>query len=85
MARNGAEAGGGPVASISGGAGNWGGGHPRLPGGWVALLCANRRSMPNADASKWTSTDEVARVVLFLASPESAPVNGAAVPVYGRS
>jgi NAD(P)-dependent dehydrogenase (short-subunit alcohol dehydrogenase family) len=46
---------------------------------------ANRRSMPDADASKWTATDEVARVVLFLASPESAPVNGAAVPVYGRS
>ena len=46
---------------------------------------ANRRSMPDADASKWTSPDEVARVILFLASPESAPVNGAAVPVYGRS
>jgi NAD(P)-dependent dehydrogenase (short-subunit alcohol dehydrogenase family) len=46
---------------------------------------ANRRSMPDADASKWTSPAEVARVILFLASAESAPVNGAAVPVYGRS
>ncbi|HSU14689.1 SDR family oxidoreductase [Longimicrobium sp.] len=46
---------------------------------------ANRRSMPDADASKWTPPEEIARVVLFLASPESAPVNGAAVPVYGRS
>jgi NAD(P)-dependent dehydrogenase (short-subunit alcohol dehydrogenase family) len=46
---------------------------------------ANRRSMPSADASKWTAPDEVARVILFLASPGSAPVNGAAVPVYGRS
>jgi len=46
---------------------------------------ANRRAMPNADASRWTSPDEIARVVLFLASPESAAVNGAAVPVYGRS
>ena len=46
---------------------------------------ANRRSMPDADASRWTPPEEVARVVLFLASPESAPVNGAAVPVYGRS
>jgi hypothetical protein len=27
----------------------------------------------------------VARVILFLASRDSAPVNGAAVPVYGRS
>jgi NAD(P)-dependent dehydrogenase (short-subunit alcohol dehydrogenase family) len=46
---------------------------------------ANRRAMPNADASKWTQPDEIARVVLFLASPESSAVNGAAVPVYGRS
>lgn len=46
---------------------------------------ANRRAMPNADASKWTPPDEIARVVLFLAGPGSAPVNGAAVPVYGRS
>jgi NAD(P)-dependent dehydrogenase (short-subunit alcohol dehydrogenase family) len=41
--------------------------------------------MPDADHSRWTPPEEVARVVLFLASPESAPVNGAAVPVYGRS
>ena len=46
---------------------------------------ANRRAMPNADASRWTPPEEVARVILFLASPDSAPVNGAAVPVYGRS
>jgi len=46
---------------------------------------ANRRAMPNADFAKWISTDDVARVILFLASSESAPVNGAAVPVYGRS
>ncbi len=46
---------------------------------------ANRRAMPDADASKWTPPEEIARVILFLASPESAPVNGAAVPVYGRS
>jgi NAD(P)-dependent dehydrogenase (short-subunit alcohol dehydrogenase family) len=46
---------------------------------------ANRRSMPNADHSKWVPTEEVARVILFLASPASAAVNGAAVPVYGSS
>ncbi|HYH81982.1 MAG TPA: SDR family oxidoreductase [Longimicrobium sp.] len=46
---------------------------------------ANRQAMPDADASKWTPPDEIARVVLFLASPDAAPVNGAAVPVYGRS
>lgn len=46
---------------------------------------ANRRAMPDADASKWTAPEEVARVILFLASGESSAVNGAAVPVYGRS
>lgn len=46
---------------------------------------ANRKSMPNADPSGWTPPEEIARVVVFLASPASAAVNGAAVPVYGRS
>jgi NAD(P)-dependent dehydrogenase (short-subunit alcohol dehydrogenase family) len=46
---------------------------------------ANRRAMPDADASLWTPLAEVARVVRFLASDESAPVSGASVPVYGRS
>lgn len=46
---------------------------------------ANRRSMPKADHSAWTPPEEIARVILFLASPGSAAVNGAAVPVYGRS
>jgi NAD(P)-dependent dehydrogenase (short-subunit alcohol dehydrogenase family) len=45
----------------------------------------NRRAMPNADASKWTPPEEIARVVLFLASAGSAAVNGASVPVAGRS
>jgi NAD(P)-dependent dehydrogenase (short-subunit alcohol dehydrogenase family) len=46
---------------------------------------ANRRAMPDADHGRWTPPEEIARVVLFLASSESAAVNGAAVPVYGRS
>jgi NAD(P)-dependent dehydrogenase (short-subunit alcohol dehydrogenase family) len=46
---------------------------------------ANRRSMPDADHARWTPPEEIARVVLFLAGPESGAVNGAAVPVYGRS
>jgi len=46
---------------------------------------ANRRSMPNADHGKWTPPEEIARVIVFLASPASAAVNGAAVPVYGKS
>ncbi|HYJ79032.1 MAG TPA: SDR family oxidoreductase [Longimicrobiaceae bacterium] len=46
---------------------------------------ANRRAMPGADYSTWTAPEEIARVILFLASPDSSAVNGAAVPVYGRS
>jgi NAD(P)-dependent dehydrogenase (short-subunit alcohol dehydrogenase family) len=46
---------------------------------------ANRRAMPDADASKWTAPEEIARAILFLASPDASAVNGAAVPVYGRS
>jgi NAD(P)-dependent dehydrogenase (short-subunit alcohol dehydrogenase family) len=45
----------------------------------------NRRHMPKADSSRWTQPDEIARVILFLASNEAAPINGASIPVYGRS
>lgn len=46
---------------------------------------ANRRSMPDADHSAWTPPEEVARVIHYLASDAARCVNGAAVPVYGRS
>lgn len=46
---------------------------------------ANRRAMPDAKAETWTQPAEIARVVRFLASTDSAPVSGAAVPVYGES
>jgi len=46
---------------------------------------ANRVQMPDADYSKWVPPTEVARVIAFLASDESNPVSGAAVPVYGRA
>ncbi len=42
---------------------------------------ANRRAMPDADHSKWTSPEAIARVIVFLLSPESAPTTGALVPV----
>jgi NAD(P)-dependent dehydrogenase (short-subunit alcohol dehydrogenase family) len=42
---------------------------------------ANRRAMPNADRSKWTSPDAIAGVMAFLLSSESAPTTGALVPV----
>ena len=50
-----------------------------LPG--TIDTAANRRAMPDADRSKWTSPDAVARVIAFLLSSESAPTTGALVPV----
>jgi NAD(P)-dependent dehydrogenase (short-subunit alcohol dehydrogenase family) len=45
----------------------------------------NRESMPNADTSAWVAPEEIARVVRFLVSGDSAVTSGAAVPVYGRA
>ena len=42
---------------------------------------ANRASMPDADHDKWPKVPDVARSYLFLASPTSHLVNGAALPV----
>ena len=46
---------------------------------------ANRRAMPDADFSKWTSPEDIARVVRFLCSDGARAIHGAAIPVYGQS
>lgn len=46
---------------------------------------ANRKAMPDADASRWPTVEDVARVIVFLASPANGCARGAIVPVYGRS
>ena len=46
---------------------------------------ANREAMPDADYEKWVPPEQIAKVVRFLLSPDSAPLSGAAVPVYGRA
>jgi NAD(P)-dependent dehydrogenase (short-subunit alcohol dehydrogenase family) len=46
---------------------------------------ANREAMPDADHSKWVPPEEIGKVIRFLISDDSAPVSGAAVPVYGRA
>lgn len=46
---------------------------------------ANRAGQPDADHSRWVAPAEIAPVIRFLASDESAPTSGAAVPVYGRA
>lgn len=45
----------------------------------------NRADMPNADWGKWVSPQDIAQVVLFLASPAAAAIHGAAIPVEGLS
>jgi NAD(P)-dependent dehydrogenase (short-subunit alcohol dehydrogenase family) len=42
---------------------------------------ANRKSMPSADPGKWVSPESIARLLVFLASDEAAPINGALIPV----
>ena len=44
----------------------------------------NRRDMPDADPAKWVQPSDLARVMLFLASPESRAITGALIPVTGR-
>ena len=46
---------------------------------------ANRRAQPDADYSRWVPPEEIARVIVFLASDASAPTSGAQIPVYGRA
>lgn len=46
---------------------------------------ANRAETPDADFTRWVSPESLAGVILFLASEAAADVNGAAIPVYGRS
>ena len=44
----------------------------------------NRKDMPDADPARWVQPADLARVMLFLASPESRAITGALVPVTGR-
>lgn len=46
---------------------------------------ANRAAEPDADYSKWVQPAEIARVVRFLVSDDSAVTSGGAIPVYGRA
>lgn len=50
-----------------------------LPG--IIDTPANRASMPTADRSSWTSPQHIADLLLFLASPLSSGITGAAIPI----
>lgn len=45
----------------------------------------NRAAMPKADRSRWVAPDDLANVILFLSSPLSRAIHGAAVPVGATS
>lgn len=44
---------------------------------------ANRAAQPDADYGKWVSPEDLAAVVLFLASNAAQAIHGAHIPVYG--
>ena len=46
---------------------------------------ANRANMPTADFSRWLKAEDVARVLLFLASDDARLISGASIPVYGQA
>jgi NAD(P)-dependent dehydrogenase (short-subunit alcohol dehydrogenase family) len=46
---------------------------------------ANRASMPTADHERWPKAEQIAAVVCFLMSDDSALISGAAIPVYGAA
>jgi NAD(P)-dependent dehydrogenase (short-subunit alcohol dehydrogenase family) len=42
---------------------------------------ANRRDMPSADFSTWVQPQDIAKVIVFLLSDQSAAITGAQIPV----
>ena len=46
---------------------------------------ANRAAMPKAVQDRWAEPDDIARAILWLASPENVLTSGALVPVYGNA
>lgn len=45
----------------------------------------NRKAMPDADPRKWVAPEDLANVIVFLASDAARAVHGAALPVTGLS
>jgi NAD(P)-dependent dehydrogenase (short-subunit alcohol dehydrogenase family) len=44
---------------------------------------ANRAAMPDADPAKWVQPEQVAAMLVHLASDAASDVNGAVIPIYG--
>ena len=45
----------------------------------------NRKAMPKADFSAWVTPQSIANLLVWLAGPQSADVNGAIIPIYGTA
>ena len=45
----------------------------------------NRADMPDADPSRWVPPEDLAAAIVHLADPASRSINGAIIPIYGRS
>jgi NAD(P)-dependent dehydrogenase (short-subunit alcohol dehydrogenase family) len=45
----------------------------------------NRAAMPKADPGRWVSPQDLAAVIVFLASDAARAIHGAAIPVSGLS
>ena len=45
----------------------------------------NRAAMPGADPARWVAPQDLANVIVYLASPAARAIHGAAVPVTGLS
>jgi NAD(P)-dependent dehydrogenase (short-subunit alcohol dehydrogenase family) len=45
---------------------------------------ANRKSMPDADPSKWVKPESIAQLLICLASDEASTINGALIPIGNR-
>jgi NAD(P)-dependent dehydrogenase (short-subunit alcohol dehydrogenase family) len=45
----------------------------------------NRHGDPTAGGGRWVKPEQIAQVILFLASPGGRIISGSAIPVYGRA
>lgn len=49
----------------------------------IILTEENRRSMPDADLSRWVTPEEVAEMILFLCSESGRTINGNTIRMFG--